>query len=103
MLKAMVPMPTATRRRRACSPSTKLPQDSRKLTGFSATAGPRLGRRVSCCHSASMFSTMVATAEPWITCTSRPGVKSCSKAPKTSALTMLPSNSITYIRPTTLG
>ena len=45
----------------------------------------------------------MATAEAWITWTSRPGLNSASKVPNTSALTMLPASSITYIRPTTLG
>ena len=36
----------------------------------------------------------------WI---SRAGLKSASSAPKTSALTIMPSSSITYINPTTLG
>ena len=50
-----------------------------------------------------VLSTIVASAEPWITCTRRPGENSASSAPNTSALTMVPNSSITYIRPTTLG
>ena len=42
-------------------------------------------------------------AQAWITCTSRAGLNSLRKAPKQNALTMVPTSSITYISPTTLG
>src|SRR3990167_1665852 len=103
MLKAMVPSPTAASRRIAWSPLAKLPQLARKLGACAGACTPRCGRRVSCFHKASRFSAMVATAEPWITSIKRPALKFSSIAPNTSALTMVPASSITYIRPTTRG
>ena len=102
MPKAMVPRPTAARRRSACPPWMKWCQDSRK-PGCAWGAAPRGGRRVSCFHRASRFSAMVATAAPWMTWIRRAGEKSSSRAPNSRALMIVPTSSITYISPTTFG
>ena len=62
-----------------------------------------MGRRGSCFHMATVLSTSVASAQAWMTCTSRAGVKSDRNQPKTKALPTVPASSITYISPTTLG
>jgi len=77
--------------------------DAIEATPATAATARCAGLRVSCFHSATQFSTIVTSAEPWITCTSRPGLKSASIAPNTMALTMVPSSSMTYISPTTRG
>ena len=102
MLKAIVPMPTATRRRTAWPPWLKVSHDSRKV-GCCTLPEVRDGLRFSCFHIAAMFSTIVATAAPWMTWISLAGVKSASKVPNSSELTIMPISSITYISPTTLG
>jgi hypothetical protein len=94
MLKPSVPMPTATSRRIARLSAIKAPHDSAK-PGISARGRPRRGLRGSCFHSATRFSTTVITADAWITCTSFPGTKSASAAPKASALTIEPMSNIT--------
>ena len=103
MPKAMVPIPTTTSRRTAWSPSQKVAQDSRKLGSAAGGARPRAGRRVSCFHMAATFRSIAATAAAWITCTSRPGEKSAKAAPNNKALAIMPTSSMTYIRPTTLA
>ena len=98
----MVPRPMTHSRRRAWASATKCCRACRKPTSGAGRC-PRVRSRPSCFHSESPLSTSVATAEAWMTCTSRAGVYSVSIQPNTAALTIDPASSITYIRPTILG
>ena len=71
MLKAMVPNPTATKRRTACTEWLRVAQADWKVMGESARL--RWRSRASCFHKAVTLSTKVNTAQAWITCTKRPG------------------------------
>ena len=71
MLKAMVPKPTATKRRTAWPEWLKVAQAVWKVTGVSGVGRRR--SRDSCFHSAVTLRIKVTTAAPWITWISRPG------------------------------
>ena len=60
-------------------------------------------RRGSCFHKAVTFKSKVIIAAACMTRIKRPGLKSANAAPNSKALTIIPNNSITYIKPTTLG
>ena len=102
IMKAMVPKPTTTKRRRVCGPLQKWAQalEKESLTG---TPGLRNRLRGSCFHKASTFKTRVSKATVWVTRIKRPGLYSLSKSPNSSALKIMPANCITNIKPTTWG
>ena len=102
MENATVPKPRATSRRRASAPRLKARQVSMKV---GTTRSPRVaaGLRGSCFHSAIAFSTMVASAAPWITWISRIWLNGCSTAPNTRALATMPNSSIMHSSATTVG
>ena len=102
MLKATVPKPSATSRRRASPARSNSAQDWRKL-GRTRSCAVSDGRRGSCFHRAAAFSTMVATEAPWITWISRTSEKRASNRPNSSALNTMPSRSIMHSSDTTLG
>ena len=103
MLKAAVPKPTAHISRRARGRLMKAAQACRKLGAADSAARTPRGRRGSCFHSATAFSSMVTTAAPCTTCTSRVPLKLVSSALNASELTTMPSSSATYSSATTRG
>ena len=102
MLNAVVPKPRATRRRRAVPWRSNSAQAARKL-GRARSCAVSDGRRGSCFHSATAFSTMVATEAPWITWISRISEKCANTKPNSNALKIMPSSSIMQSRATTFG
>ena len=86
MLNATVPRPRATRRRVACGAVAERAPGLAERRLHAGRARCAHGSRASCFHSAITFSTIVASAVPWITWISRISVKCASSAPKTSAL-----------------
>ena len=52
---------------------------------------------------ATVFKTKVIKAAACTTCTKRAGEKSVSKSPNNKALPTMPTNIITYMKPTTLA
>ena len=102
MLKAIVPKPRATRRRRAVPWRSNSAQAAAKL-GRARSCAVSAGRRGSCFHRATAFSTMVVSEAPWITWISRISEKCASTTPNSSALKIMPSSSIMQSNATTLG
>ena len=94
MLKAAVPSPTATSTRPARPALRNAAQDWLK-DGRGRSGRVAAGLRGSCFQSAIRFRTMVATAAPWTSWIRRSWVKSASRAPKTRALTTMPTSSMT--------
>ena len=94
MLKAAVPRNTVSSSRPARPPAVKSAQDSAKL-GRTRSGRVRDGSRASCFHRAIRFSTMVATAVPWMTLISLIWLNSWSSPPTTRADTPMPTSSMT--------
>ena len=94
MLKAAVPSPTATSSRLARPAELKVFHAPAKVARGALGSVSR-GLRASCFHMATPLSTTVITATAWMIWMSSTALKSCSSVPNTSALTTMPSSSMT--------
>ncbi len=94
MLKAAVPSATATRNRTELRRATKRRHAARNGTAGWSGSVPA-GRRASCFQSAVRLRTMVARPAPWITWIRRNSLKFRSRKANRSALTTMPTISMT--------